>query len=235
VKPLGTSILVAALATTALAWPARGDEPTATGAAGAQAPSPCSPDAEPCAATRGEQFLVGPPRSKRSYLQYGVALVAEFVASAGPACSNGTNCILGSGGGMVARAGWRPNESLYVGGAYEMTKQDPHQLYRLAILQQARAEVRWFFPTGREASPFLLFGGGVSGYGNTWWPIDTWGPSASFGAGIEVQLGGPVLAVTLVYRPTYLHAWVDSSTFLHDAGFAHFVALEAAVEAQDSL
>ncbi|HZU84321.1 MAG TPA: hypothetical protein VE987_15435 [Polyangiaceae bacterium] len=176
-----------------------------------------------------------PPPSERSYLQYGVALVAEIVASPGPACAAGPNCILGSGGGMVARAGWRPTEALYIGGAYEMTKQDPHQLYRLAILQQLRGEVRWYFPTGRESSPFLLFGAGVSGYGNDWLPVDTSGPNGTLGGGLELQLGGPVLVLSLAYRPTYLHSWVDSSTIEHDAGIAHFVSFEAAIEAQDNL
>jgi hypothetical protein len=191
--------------------------------------------ADEAATAPNTELLATPPPSQRAYLQYGVALVAEIVAAPGPACSSGAYCILGSGGGMVARAGWRPSEAFYLGGAYEMTKQDPHQLYRLAILQQARAEARWFFPTGREASPFVLFGAGVSGYGNDWWPIDTWGPSASLGVGLEVQLGGPVLVVSLAYRPMYFHGWVDSSTLTHDAGFAHFVGFEAAVEAQDTL
>jgi hypothetical protein len=178
---------------------------------------------------------VAPPPSDRAYVQYGVALVAEIVASAGPACSGNGNCILGSGGGAIARAGWRPSAVLYLGGAYEMTKQDPHQLYRLAILQQLRAEARWYFPTGRETSPFVLLGAGVSGYGNDWWPVDTGGPSASLGGGVEIQLGGPVLVLALAYRPSYFHSWVDSSTLSHDGGFAHFVGFEAAIEAQDSL
>jgi hypothetical protein len=40
--------------------------------------------------------------------------------------------------------------------------------------------------------------------------------------------------VSLGYRPTYFHSWVDSSTLSHDGGVAHFIGLEAAVEAQDS-
>jgi hypothetical protein len=184
----------------------------------------------------GDTFTVPPPPSQHSSLQYGVALAAEIVASAGPACSQASApCILGSGGGIVARAGWRPSEQLYIGGAYEMSKQDPHQLYRLAILQQVRAEVRIYFPTGRETSPFMLLCAGVSAYGNDWWPVDTYGPSGGLGGGLELQLGGPVLVVSLAYRPMYFHTWVDSSTLNHDGGFAHFVGLEASIEAQDNL
>ncbi len=114
-----------------------------------------------------------------------------------------------------------------------MSKQEPHQLYRVAILQQARLEARKYFPTGREAAPFLLAAAGLGGYGNEW-SIDTWGPSATLGAGIEVQLGGPLLVVSLAYRPMYFHGWTDSSTLSHDAGIAHLIGLEVALEAQDA-
>jgi len=182
------------------------------------------------------ESIVTPPPSDQAFIQYGVALAAEIVAFAGPACAGAGNpCILGSGGGIVARAGWRRSETLYVGGAYEMSKQEPHQLYRLALLQQLRAELRRYFPTGREVSPFVLLGGGIGTYGNEWFPIDTWGPSATFGGGLEVELGGSVLSVSLAYRPIYFHAWEDSSLLSHDSGIAHFVGLEAAVEAQDTL
>ncbi|MDP8999453.1 MAG: hypothetical protein M3O46_05015 [Myxococcota bacterium] len=183
------------------------------------------------------ESIVAPPPSERAYIQYGAALSAEIVAFPGPACADTTNpCILGSGGGIVARGGWRPTETLYVGGAYEMSKQEPHQLYRLAILQQLRGEVRRYFPTGREASPFLLAAAGIGAYGNYWWPVDTWGPSATLGGGIEIQLGGAgVFIISVAYRPMYLDSWRDSSRLWHEAGVAHFMGLEAAIEALDSL
>lgn len=192
---------------------------------------------EDAASAALSESSVAPPPSERAYIQYGAALSAEIVAFPGPACADASNpCILGSGGGIVARAGWRPTEALYIGGAYEMSKQEPHQLYRLAILQQVRGELRRYFPTGREASPFLLAGAGIGAYGNYWWPVDTWGPSASLGGGIEVQLGGAgVFIVSFAYRPMYLDSWRDSSRLWHDAGIAHFIGLEAAIEAQDSL
>jgi hypothetical protein len=169
-------------------------------------------------------------------LEYGVALAAEFVAAPGPACSaTAPACVLGSGGGVVVRAGWRPTERWYLGLAYEITKQDPHELYRIALLQQARVEVRHYVPTGRTTAPFFLVGVGVSGYGGDAWPLDTWGPSASFGGGIELQLGRGVLDVSITYRPTYLRSWEDTSTLFHGAGIAHFVAFEAAVEQLDAL
>jgi hypothetical protein len=142
---------------------------------------------------------------------------------------------LGSGAGIAIRVGWRPTEDFYLGGAYEFSKQDPNKLYRLGILQQARAELRHYFPNGRSTVPFALVGLGLAAYGNEW-TVDTWGPAAALGGGVEVGLSGKTaLGVSLGYRPVYLHAFVDSSTLSHDAGIAHFVGLELALEAQDAL
>jgi hypothetical protein len=179
--------------------------------------------------------LSQPPPTHRAYVQYGVGLAAEVVASAGPICSNVQNCIVGSGGGASITVGYRPETEIYVGGAYEFSKQDASELYRLAILQQVRAEARRYFPTGREISPFLVVGLGVQAYGNEW-SIDTWGPNATIGGGAEFELGGgPVLALTVAYRPMYFQSWVDSSTISHGSGVAHFVSLEVSLEARDAL
>jgi hypothetical protein len=180
------------------------------------------------------ETVATPAPSPEKYVQYGVGLAAEGVISAGPVCNGSQNCILGSGGGLSVRVGWRPAHVFYVGGAYEMSKQDPNQLYRLGILQQARAEMRRFFPTGKDWSPFALLAAGVVGYGDTW-GIDTWGGIATFGGGLEVELGGPVLELSLGYRPMYFQAWVDSSHTAHDAGIAHFLGLEVSIEAKDRL
>jgi hypothetical protein len=162
--------------------------------------------------------------------------VAEFVAVPGPACSpTAPACILGSGGGVVVRGGWRPSERIYLGAAYEITKQDPHELYRIALLQQARLELRGYVPTGRETTPYFLVAVGASGYGGDLWPPDTWGPSATLGAGIELQLGKGVLEMSIAYRPTYLRSWEDTSLLFHEGGIVHFVTFELAVEQLDAL
>lgn len=206
-----------------LSTSALGSLVTMTGAALAQVPP-------------GAEAVTAPPPSQEKYLQYGVGLAAEGVVSAGPACNGAgsQNCILGSGGGLTVRVGLRPANVFYLGGVYEMSKQDPNQLYRLGILQQARFEARRFFPTGKEVSPFVLLGAGVAGYGDTF-GIDTWGGTATLGGGLEVELGGPVLELSLAYRPMYLQAWVDSSQTSHDAGIAHFLGLEVSIEAKDRL
>ncbi len=64
----------------------------------------------------------------------------------------------------------------------------------------------------------------------------TWGPSGTIGGGLELELAGAaVLDVSLAYRPIYLRSFSDSIPALHDAGVAHFITLEIALEAQDTL
>jgi hypothetical protein len=177
---------------------------------------------------------LGPPDTRRAFLQYGLAFTVEDVLSAGPICPT-SPCILGSGGGIAVRVGFRANERLYLGGTYELSKQEPNKLYLLGTLQQARAEGRWYFPTGHRTTPFVLAGAGLAGYGNEG-DVDTWGPSVELGGGIEVQLsGGSLVALSLLYRPIYLRSFVDSSTSSHGSGIAQFMSLEIAVEAQDAL
>ncbi len=182
------------------------------------------------------ESTVAPVLPARSYIQYGVAFVSEAVASAGPVCGNQSEpCILGSGGGIRVGVGWRPTENLYLGGAYEFSKQDADKLFRLPILQQARCDFRYYFHTGKSVQPFLLAAAGVAGYGNEW-GVSTWGPMASLGGGLEVEFSrGAVVDLTLVYRPIYLQAFTDSTPAYHDAGVAHLISFEAALEAQDPL
>jgi hypothetical protein len=181
------------------------------------------------------EMLTTPAPPRRAYIQYGVAFTVEGVAHPGPVCADPNQpCILGSGGGIDIGVGWRPTEESYLGGAYEFSKQDPNKLFRLAILQQLRLELRHYFPTGRNAEPFALFAVGVAGYGNEW-DIATWGPSGTVGGGVEVELsGGAVLDVSLAYRPIYLRSFSDSIPAFHEAGVAHFVSLAVALEAQDT-
>jgi hypothetical protein len=192
--------------------------------------------AEPASTAAVEPSVDPPPRGK-PYVQFGVAFTVEGVLSPGPICSGGPAdpCILGSGGGISARVGWRPTENVYLGGAYEFSKQDPSRLYRLGILQQARAELREYIPTGHSIAPYILAGLGLASYGDEW-NIDTWGPTATVGGGVELELSGrSLIGLSLAYRPIYLHAYEDSSTLSHGAGIAHLLGLELALEAQDAL
>ncbi len=182
------------------------------------------------------EALPPPTPARRAYVQYGVAFTVEGVAHAGPVCADPNQpCILGSGGGINIGVGWRPSDDFYIGGAYEFSKQDPNKLFRLAILQQVRLEVRHYFATGKSAEPFALFAVGLASYGNEW-SVATWGPSGTIGGGVEVELtGGVVLDMSLAYRPIYLRSFADSIPAYHDAGVAHFISFQVALEAQDNL
>ena len=152
-----------------------------------------------------------PPPTNVVYLQYGVALTAETVSAAGPICDNvAVPCILGPGGGVAVRVGWRGTGALYFGGAYELSKQDPNKLLRLAILQQVRAEGRYYFVSGRDTEPYLSTGLGLAGYGNEW-GVDTWGPAAFLGLGLETQITRrTVVGVALAYRLLYFQRFTDT-------------------------
>ncbi|HVH41808.1 MAG TPA: hypothetical protein VM925_05675 [Labilithrix sp.] len=172
-----------------------------------------------------------PPPSHVVYFQYGVAFATEQVISAGPICDN-TNipCILGGGGGIVVRGGWRSSGPLYLGGAYELTKQDANKLYRIGLLQQARAEGRYYLMTARVTEPYAAVSLGVAGYGNEW-AIDTWGPAGSIGAGLEYQVTRQtVVGLALAYRLLYFSRFTDTAGAARDPGVGQLLGLDLVLE-----
>jgi len=179
-----------------------------------------------------------PPPLHVPYFQYGVALTAEVVASAGKICAVVTEpptCILGSGGGIAVRVGRRTAGPWYFGGAYELSKHDASKLYRLAILQQVRAEARHYFDTGRDVEPLALGGVGAAGYGNEW-GLDTGGPLAFLGVGLEAQISRRTVAgIALTYRALYLAAFTDTSGSHRESGLASMFGLDIILEQRDPL
>ena len=185
----------------------------------------------------------GAPPTSSHYLQYGVALAAEMVASAGDVCPSGPSsapCILGSGGGLAIRVGYRSRGRWYVGGAYESSRQDPSNLLRLAILQQIRAETRFYAVRGMRLTPYLSGGLGAALYGSEW-GTDTGGVTTFIGAGTEYQFSRTaVVGAALAYRPFLFRGWTDSAgqrradRYL-GFGLAHIVALEVTLEVRDPL
>ncbi len=175
-----------------------------------------------------------PPPTHVVYVQYGVALAAEVVTAAGPICSNvGLPCILGPGGGLAARVGLRGAGPLYLGGAYELSKQDSNKLYRLAILQQGRAEARYYFVSGRMTDPYVTLGLGVAAYGNEW-GVDTWGPTLAAGFGLETQMTRrTVVGVALAYRLVYFQTFRDTTGAPREAGITQLFGLEFTLEQRE--
>jgi hypothetical protein len=201
-------------------------------------PSRTAPESSPPESIRFAQDLekTPPPPSHVVYFQYGVAFTTEQIVAPGPICdSTGAPCILGAGGGIVVRGGWRSTGPLYIGLAYELTKQDPNKLYRIALLQQARAEARYYFMTARVTEPYVSASAGVAGYGNEW-AIDTWGPGGSLGAGVEYQVTRRTLVgLGLAYRLLYLGGFKDTAGTDRAAGIAQLVGLDLVLEQRDAI
>ena len=183
-----------------------------------------------------------PPPNNVEYFQYGVGLAVEQLASARDVCPTRatTPCILGSGGGLAIRMGYRSRGPWYAGGAYEFSRQDSSNLLRLAILQQLRGEARYYLDAGNRLTPYGAVGFGGVFYGNEW-NVSTGGPTLSAGLGLEFQVTqSTVIGGSLNYRAFLLHAWTDS-TGLDRAdrylgfGLAHMIGFELTLELRDPL
>lgn len=191
-------------------------------------------DAKPVDLSRGGDVPVSPPPVETPYLQFGVAFTAELVAAPGPICAT-SPCILGSGGGVVVRAGRRSAGPWYFGAAYEMSKQDSASLYRFATLQQVRAEVRWYLNTGLDTYPYAVAGAGAAAYGNEW-GVDTYGPSALVGVGVETQISRrTVVGFTLSYKLIGLRNFFDSSDTERRGGVVQLFGFDVVLEERNPL
>jgi hypothetical protein len=192
-------------------------------------------------ATAGEpaadQSSATPRATRRDTTQVGFALAAETLVSPGSICPAhaAAPCILGSGGGVAVRFGYRLGSPWYFGGAYEFTRHDSSNLLRLAILQQLRAEARYYF---KRATGFLAAGLGVHVYGNDW-GASTGGGMATVGGGVEFELSAKaVVGCALMYRLLVPRSFRDSAGEERGNGplgfgLAHMIGLEFALEVRD--
>jgi hypothetical protein len=209
-----------------IASPALADEQRAP-----RAPDGRASDGVPPAAVTSPK----PPPLHVEYAQYGVALTAEMNIDAGAACTSAEPCILGSGGGLAIRGGYRSPGPWYIGGAYEFVKMDSSNLYRLGIFQQLRAEMRYLPDIGYRASPYVSWGLGAVGYGNEW-GVETGGGVVTVGAGVEVEASRlAVLGIGLSYRPVLLAGWTDTAGIQRDTALVQFFSLDLVLEARSEL
>jgi hypothetical protein len=188
-----------------------------------------------------------PPPSNARYIQYGVALTGEFVgvlSGPGPMCdgavrANGDReptCILGSGGGVAGRLGYRTSGPWYFGAVLELSKQDPNKLYRLALLKQLRAETRHYFLPQFQTQPFVTGGLGVAAYGNEFDVSDTFGPLASLGVGAETQISRETVFIfDIAYRAVYFSRFTDTSGADRPPGVATMIGIDLALDLRDPL
>jgi hypothetical protein len=208
---------------------AAGEEPR-TGLAGAAA----DPSATVAASA---PFQPKPPPLHVEYLQYGVALAANARLATGATCPEDAvaPCILGGGGGLVVRVGWRPPGPWYVGGAYEFANMDSGNLYRLGILQQARAEMRYVPETGLRSAPYATWGVGAFGYGNEW-SMETGGGVAFLGGGVEFEVTRfALVGVAIAYAPMLIAGWTDTADQERELSLAQFMRFELTFEVRSEL
>lgn len=183
------------------------------------------------AASPATDATAGASAPQPPQIQYGVALTIEQVVGAGPLCV--APCILTSGGGISMRAGQRSRGPLYWGLAYELSKQGSNNIYRLGILQQVRAEGRYYIETGRVTVPFVQFAAGAAGYGNEW-GVETLGPLVSTGVGAQFQIArDTVVGLGIAYRALWLSSFTDSAGLVRGGGIASLVGFDLQLEGLD--
>jgi len=233
------SILVTCAAVAALAFPslARAKETD-------KAAPPPAPTTSDLGAARADPPPVDeapdttqPSALEVDYAQYGVALAAEIPVEPGGICPERATvpCIIGLGGGPVLRGGYRPAGPWYFGGAYQFSKLDSNNLYRLGILQQLRGEMRYFVYTGSRVSPYVTWGLGGMVYGNEF-GVETGGVSAFFGGGFEFEVSrAAIVGANIVYRPVLLAGYTDAAGLDRSTGIVQFLHLEFLLELRTEL
>jgi hypothetical protein len=204
------------------------------------APEPPSAQSAPPPA-ESDPIAPRPPPLHAEYAQYGAAITAEMNLDAGAACrEKGPSrrfepCILGSGGGLSVRGGYRSPGPWFFGGAYEFTKMDSSNLYRLGIFQQLRAELRYLPDSGFRAAPYFSSGVGGVAYGNEW-GVETGGALISLGAGVEMEISRlAVLGLSVAYRPVLLAGWTDTAGHQRRTAIAQFLGFEFLLEVRTEL
>lgn len=183
-----------------------------------------------------------PYASNSHFLQYGIALVSENVVSVADICpaNAAVPCIIGPGIGATIRMGYRARGPWYVGGAYEFTHHQSSNLLRLAILQQIRAEIRYYLDQGTRLSPYLSAGPGMVIYGNEW-GVESAGPSLNAGIGFEYQAGdAAVVGLGINWHGFGLRKWTDGAGQARaderlGFGLGQLIALEFTFELRNPL
>ncbi len=171
------------------------------------------------------------------YAQYGVALSGELLIDAGAICPSDatTPCIVESGAGPLLRGGYRPAGPWYIGGAYQFTKLESNNLYRLGIMQALYAEGRFYFDVGVRVTPYLTWAVGGAIYGNEF-SAQTGGALTNLGAGFEFEVSRfAVVGLTASYEPVLFAGFQDSTTQERNAGVTQFAKLSLVVELRSEL
>lgn len=222
------------------AAPSNPSSTTTTDAPPAAEPPPGGPASEPAggAPSPAVDPVVTVPRAdvpaplQVDYVQYGLAIGGDFDLASGPICPSNevTPCIIGSGGGLTLRGGYRPSGPWFIGGAYQFSKLDSNNLFRLGVFQMIRAEMRYYFDLDSPVAPFIEWGLGPCIYGNLF-GADTGGAAARAGGGVAFEVSRFVaVGASLTYQPTLLVGYTDTTNQRRDTGVTQFLHLEFTIE-----
>jgi hypothetical protein len=228
------AVALTAGALVASAGPARADD----------APSPVATDGGPAESPSPKSEPGRPPPLHVEYAQYGVALQGLVDLDSGAMCGHGVSpnsvsapapCILGSGGGLVIRIGYRSPGPWYIGGTYSFAKMDSQNLFRLGIFQQLGAEMRYMPDTGHQVAPYATWGLGGVVYGNEW-GVETGGAMVFAGGGMQFEVSRvAVLGLGVAYKPTLIAGWTDTAGYSRPLGVAQFIGLDFQLEVRSEV
>jgi hypothetical protein len=180
-----------------------------------------------------------PPPTSVEYLQYGVSLHTLTLLHSDAVCPDDA-CIIGSGGGLGLRMGYRSRGALYLGASFQISRLNSSNLLRLAILQRLTVDGRYYFDRGNRLTPYLLASLGGAVYGNEF-SATTGGLAASLGFGLEYQISErTVVTLQPVYQPVLFRRFTDAlgRTLANGPlgfGIAHWLAVQVVIEARDPL
>jgi hypothetical protein len=183
-----------------------------------------------------------PPPASVEYLQYGVSLHTLTLLESGGVCPEDatTPCIVGSGGGLGLRVGYRARGPFYLGAGYQLSRLNASNLLRLATLQRLSAEGRYYFYRGNRLTPYLMAGLGVALYGNEF-TADAIGIAPSLAVGIEYEISeSTVVALVPAYQPAVFRHFTDATgqqraDDLLGFGLVHWLAVQVVFEIRDPL
>jgi opacity protein-like surface antigen len=187
------------------------------------------------------QTETAPPPTSVEYLQYGVALHTLTLLDAGDVCpGDPSKCILGSGGGLGLRVGFRSRGPLYLGTSFQLSRLNSSNLLRFATLQRLTFDGRYYLDRGNRLTPYLQAGVGGAIFGNEF-SATTGGIALSLGFGLEYQISERTVVTLLPsYQPVLLRRFTDAlDRTLADGplgfGLAHWLAVQVVIEARDPL
>lgn len=183
-----------------------------------------------------------PPPTSLDYLQYGVSLHTVTLLDGGSTCPAGarTPCIVGSGGGLGLRMGYRARGPFYLGASFQLSRLNSSNLLRLPILQRLTADGRYYFDRGSRVTPYFEASLGGAIYGNEW-RAGSGGIAFGLGVGVEYQVTATtVIALVPTYQPVAFRRWRDSTGQDRASGplgfgAAHWLAVQVVIEARDPL